>query len=66
MSTANQILDQVTVLLTRIRARTVALDGVERGLESISFNLRQLASRPACCGTLAQFPLKSATDGKAA
>ena len=47
MKTQSQILEGVLVLLTRVRSNTVSMDGVERGLEVIANDLRQLRT----CGS---------------
>lgn len=63
MNTTNQILDQVTALLIRVRARTIGFGETEHVLEAIAFNLRQLATRPgSCCGTLEQLAPKLASN----
>ena len=59
VTTENQILDGLMVLLSRVRNKTVSLDGVERGLEVISHNLRTLRDQRnsgGCCGSVRPTP----------
>jgi hypothetical protein len=62
MSSTDKIFKQLTVLLNRVRSRSIGLEEAEHVLESISCDMRQLAERPACCDKTAQFSPDSSSN----